>query len=159
MFAGAQVHCTALAAVVCMVLLAACGSSGKPRMAVAHDHAIGVKYSSCMRDHDVSDFPDPEAGAGIQIPVSLAQHPSPAFTSATKACQYLVSAGAAPPAVSASEKAAAVKLAQCMRAHGVSGYPDPTYKDGHEVPPSIVNHAINPASPAFGAASKACQSP
>jgi hypothetical protein len=148
-----------VAAVACAVLLAACGSSHKPHAAAASDHALGVKYATCMRDHGVSSFPDPETGAGIQIPVSLAQDPSPAFKTATKACQYLVPADTGPPAVSASQKAAAVKLAQCMREHGVPNYPDPTYKDGHEIPPSIADPAINPASPAFGDASKACQSP
>ena len=59
----------------------------------------------------------------------------------------------------ASEKTAAVKLAQCMRQHGVPNYPDPIYQDGHEIPPSLANPAINPDSPAFGAASKECQSP
>ena len=157
--AGALMRFTIpLAGVACAILLAACGSSNKPHPSSADNHALGVRYSTCMRGHGVSNFPDPEAAAGIQIPVNLAQHPSPAFKAATKACQYLVPADAAPPAVSASQKAAAVKLAQCMRKHGIPNYPDPTYKDGHEVPPSIADPALNPASPAFGDASKACQS-
>jgi hypothetical protein len=149
----------ALAAIGCALVLAACGSSSKPPAATSDDHALGVKFSSCMRDHRVPSFPDPESSAGIQIPVALAENPSPAFTSAMQACRYLMRAEGSPPVASASQKAAAVKLAQCMREHGVPNYPDPTYQDGHLVPPSIANPAVNPASPAFGAASKACQSP
>jgi hypothetical protein len=112
-----------------------------------------------MRGHGVPSFPDPETTAGVQIPVSLAQNPSPAFKSAMQACDHLIPADTSPPVVSASQKAVAVEFAQCMREHGVPNYPDPTYRDGHEIPPSIANPSIDPASPAFGAASKTCQSP
>lgn len=150
---------TALAAVGCAFLLAACGSSSKPPTATGNDHALGVEFANCMRDHAVPNFPDPETSAGIQIPLSLAKNPSPAFNAAMQACKYLIPSDTAPPVASASQKAAAVRLAQCMREHGVPNYPDPTYQDGHVVPPAIANPAINPASPAFGTASKTCQSP
>lgn len=129
------------------------------RSAVSKGQALGIKFSTCIRHHGVPSFPDPEANAdGIQIPVSLAENPSPAFRSAMQACKYLMAAGGSPPVASASQKVAAVRLAQCMREHGVPNYPDPTYQDGQEIPPSIADPAINPASPAFGAASKKCQS-
>lgn len=146
----------ALAALACVLLFAACGSSSKSPAAASNDHALGVKFATCMRNHGVPRFPDSQAASGIQIPVSLADNPSPAFTSAMRACKYLVPADVQPPVASASQKAAALKLARCMREHGVPNYPDPTYKDGHEIPPSIADPAINPASPAFGAASKTC---
>ena len=154
-------HTIALAAIGCALVVAACGSSSKPQhQGGSSGQALGVKFSTCMRDHGVSSFPDPEGDAGgIQIPVKLAKNPSPAFTSAMHACHYLMGAGGSPPVASASQKAAAVKLAQCMRKHGVPTYPDPTYHDGVEIPPFIANPALNPASPAFGAASKKCQSP
>jgi hypothetical protein len=149
----------ALAALACALLLAACGSSSTPHPGGSSGQALGLKFSTCMRDHGVPSFPDPEVDAGgIQIPLSLAKNPSPAFKSAMQACKYLMAAEGPPPVASASQKAAAVKLAQCMREHGVPNYPDPTYQDGALVPPSIANPAINPASPAFGAASKTCQS-
>jgi hypothetical protein len=150
----------ALTAVGCALLLAACGSSSTPHQTASNGQALGVKFSTCMRDHGVPSFPDPEADAGgIQIPLSLTKNPSPAFKSAMQACKDLIQAGGSPPVVSARQKAAALKLAQCMREHGVPNYPDPTYQDGHEIPPAIANPAINPASPAFGAASTACESP
>ena len=149
----------ALTALGCALLLAACGSSSKSPAAASNDQALGVKFATCMRDHGVPSFPDPETSGGIQIPVALAKNPSPAFKSAMQACKYLMAAEGPPPVASVSQKAAAVKLAQCMREHGVPNYPDPTYQDGALVPPSIANPAINPASPAFGAASKTCQPP
>jgi hypothetical protein len=151
----------AVAALACGVVLAPCGSSTKPGMAGANDHAIGVKFASCMRAHGVPSFPDPEAGAGVQIPLSLAVNPSPAFTSAQRACEHLVPAGGSPPAVSAGQQAAALKFAQCVREHHVPNYPNPTYKDGHQVipPPPLSLSAFTQllGSPAFGRASTACQ--
>jgi hypothetical protein len=142
-------------------VIAGCVSSSSPHRGGSSGQALGVKFSTCMRDHGVPSFPDPEADAGgIQIPVSLARNPSPAFKSAMQACHSLmVAEGGSPPVVSAGQKAAAVKLAQCMREHGVPNYPDPTYQDGNLVPPSIANPAINPVSPVFSAASKTCQPP
>jgi hypothetical protein len=148
----------ALVALACALLLAACGSSSKSPASGSSEHALGVRFASCMRGHGVSGFPDPEADAGIQIPVALMRNPSPAFTSAMHACKYLIPVTAQPPPATASQKAAAVKLAQCMRKHGVPNYPDPTYKDGREIPPGIADPSINPGSPAFGVASKTCQS-
>ncbi|HEX3615559.1 MAG TPA: hypothetical protein VHU61_03410 [Solirubrobacteraceae bacterium] len=153
-------RCTiALALVGCVVILAACGSSTGPRAQSANGHTLGVKFSTCMRGHGVSNFPDPQTAAGPQIPIALTKNPSPAFTAAMDACKhFFTAADPHPPAASASQKAAAVKLAQCMREHGVPNYPDPTYKDGQLLPPSIADPAINPASPAFSDASKKCQS-
>ena len=153
----------ALAALGCAVVLAACGSSSKPRTPAADDHAVGVKFATCMRSHGVPSFPDPEANAGIQIPVGLEQNPSPAFTSAQKACQDLVPPAGGPPVASASHRAAAFKFAQCVREHGIPNYPDPTYQSGTRVipPPPLSLSQFNQliASPAFQNASKACQSP
>jgi len=112
-----------------------------------------------MRDHGIPSFPDPESSAGIQIPVKLARDSSPAFKSAMQGCHYLMAAEGGPPVATASQKVAAVKLARCMRKHGVPNYPDPTYNNGVEIPPSIANPEINPASSAFGDASKTCKSP
>jgi hypothetical protein len=147
----------AVAAVGCALVLAACGSSSKSHGPASNDNT-GLEFATCIRTHGVPSFPDPQTSGGIQIPLSLAKNPSPAFKSAMQACKYLIPANTSPPVVSASQKAAAVKLAQCMREHGVPNYPDPTYQDGHEIPPAIADPAINPASPAFGAASKTCQS-
>src|ERR1700759_1827375 len=47
-----------------------------------------------------------------------------------------------------------LKLAQCMRAHGVSNFPDPDSGGGINI---RVGSGIDPQSPAFQAAQKACR--
>jgi hypothetical protein len=57
--------------------------------------------------------------------------------------------------MSESTRLALLKQAECMRAHGVPDFPDPTFpKRGgveHTLPPGL-----SPNSPAFQSAAKAC---
>jgi hypothetical protein len=146
-----------LAAAGCALLLGACGSSSVPHGAAADDHAVGIEFSTCMRSHGVPGFPDPEADSGVQIPLSLSTDPSPAFTSAIHACGHLIPTGA-PPVVPASQQEAALRFAQCIRRHGVPSFPDPVYRDGHQIPiPASADNAVSLASPAFKAAVAACR--
>jgi hypothetical protein len=54
-------------------------------------------------------------------------------------------------------KAQMVRFAQCMRAHGVSNYPDPIFHGGGIV--SQLPTGVDPNSPSFQAAAKACGNP
>ena len=81
----------ALAAVGCALVLAACSSSSKPH-APAVQRPCGWGSSSqlaCARTAFPAS-PTRRPAAAIQIPVSLAKNPSPAFTSAMQACKYLM---------------------------------------------------------------------
>ena len=94
------------------------------------------KYSACMRDHGVSNFPDPQVsqsngGTKVAIQVPAAAGTSPQFSAAQKACRGIL------PAPSNSDLAAQAKqqqvrkqdllaFAHCLRSHGISGFPDPT---------------------------------
>jgi hypothetical protein len=52
-----------------------------------------LKYSKCMRDHGVKDFPDPNADGGLQIrvqPGSDLSPDSPVFKAADAACQHFM---------------------------------------------------------------------
>jgi hypothetical protein len=120
----------AFAVVSCAVALAACGSSGKPkggsRSAAA---SVGIRYSECMRAHGVPNFPDPTSvGAGVQLLGGAGVNTqSPAFASAQNACQKLLPGGTpGPGSYSATQIKQGVKLAACMRAHGLRSFPDPT---------------------------------
>ena len=57
----------------------------------------------------------------------------------------------------AAAMARLLKAAQCMRAHGVPSFPDPTESNGGQ---AIGFHlsGVDPSSPAFQAAEKACRS-
>jgi hypothetical protein len=110
----------------------ACGSATKPAAQVGIN--AGVKFAQCMRAHGVSGFPDPGASGPQETPISSA----PAFVAAQKACGGGPGGPGLPQATEA-QKVQAIAFAKCMRAHGVSDWPDPV--DG---PPS--NPPSNPTT-------------
>lgn len=162
-----------LTAVTCAVAIAACGSSSKPQpVAGSSGAADGIRFADCMRSHGVPNFPDPSGGGGIQIQAGSGINPqSPAFQSAQQACAKLLPGGG-PGRAHPSEQAKTQMLqtSECMRQHGISGFPDPTLS-----PPSgpagfsqvigrggvfvAIPNTINTGSPAFKQAAAACQFP
>lgn len=118
-----------LAVAGCAAALAACGSSGASGDGSRSSaQSAGIKFSDCMRSHGVSNFPDPGPGGGIQIGSGSGINPqSPAFQSAQAVCQKLLPGGG-PGRGPGSEqrKLRLLRLAQCMRRHGISAFPDPT---------------------------------
>jgi hypothetical protein len=57
----------------------------------------------------------------------------------------------------ASRVSAAALAAACMRRHGISTFPDPTFNGGHE---SLnLGAGLDPNSPAFQRAAEACRLP
>jgi hypothetical protein len=125
-----------------------------------------------MRAHGVSNYPDPStSGAGLHISItpSLGINPqAPAFQAAQKSCRHLALSGGQPSAqASAQAKAQLLRTAECMRAHGITDFPDPQTGS----PPSSGNFtavrsvlgaflaipsSINTQSPAFTQAAAAC---
>jgi hypothetical protein len=148
--------------------LAACGSSGSgdkqaASIAGSTGYAKMLKFSSCMRAHGVSGFPDPTSTGGLLLkagPGSGIDPRSPAFQSAQQACKKLLPNGGHPGPVSASQRAAALRFSQCMRAHGVPNFPDPSFGAGGGIQLGFRRGSgIDPQSPAFQAAQKACGGP
>jgi hypothetical protein len=120
----------------------------------------GLAFSQCMRSHGVPSFPDPNSQGQISFGSSNGINPqSPKFQSAQQACQKLLPNGGKPtPAQQAQALAAGLKMSQCMRAHGITDFPDPSTKGGGI---SIkINGGpgsdLNPQSPLFQSAQKAC---
>ncbi len=71
-------------------------------------------------------------------------------------CLKLV-AGAAPKAgVSEARRLAALKYSQCMRKHGVTNYPDPTFIGVAEEEKPLSAYGIDAQSPTVIRAEKAC---
>ncbi|HWE32265.1 MAG TPA: hypothetical protein VG410_02200 [Solirubrobacteraceae bacterium] len=155
-------------AAAAVVLLAGCGSSAKPRHGAGLDP--GIKFADCMRANGVPSFPDPSGGGGgVQIPNSVDTN-APAFQRARKACGGLLPGPGGRQAATAEQKASMLKLSRCMRAHGVSGFPDPVSS-----PPAspvgmaiafgrpgafiVVPQSLDPQSPTFETAAKVCQLP
>jgi hypothetical protein len=137
-----------------LVLLAAgCGASKSPSIAnlttttsttTSHTSATGsgspesqtqlqqdaLKYSECMRANGEPNFPDPQPGGGFLFQAGSGVNPSsPAFAAAHAKCQKLMPLGGLAPGTTTHPStqwlAQMVKAAQCMRAHGVPGFPDP----------------------------------
>ncbi len=151
--------------------LAACGSSGAPSASAQTGSGTGpraVTFAKCMRGHGVPQFPDPGGtpSAGSSISIMGARLPptinikAPTFRSALNTCMKPLLAAPPRPPLSAARKAALLKFAQCMRAHGVPSYPDPKF------PPNGLigvgpgpGSSIDVNSPAFQHAEQVCGSP
>jgi len=153
------------AALACLALLAtACSSPAKtgtgagPAGGSARHSALA--FSRCMRAHGISDFPDPSSQGGIALnggPGTDLNPSSPQFKAATNACKPLLPPQKTMnPAQQAAAKAQALKYAQCMRAQGISDFPDPNSQGGIALSPKPGGD-LDPNNPRFQAANRACQ--
>lgn len=154
------------------VSVAACGGSNGP--SPAPSGAVGLspktaiadayKFSVCMRNHGVENFPDPQVSSSgghqsINISLSPGVTDSPAFKSARTACGRLVPGlGSGPSAAQQqAQMEDLVAFAQCMRKHGFSRFPDPNAR-GQLSPAQIQSAGINLKAPAVQPAADACTS-
>jgi hypothetical protein len=153
-----------LAAVLAVsgVVVAGCGGGGgggTSTNASSKARDTQVKFSQCMREHGVKNFPDPDANGGILIkagPGTGLDPNSPQFKAAQKACaKYQPKAsGTFNRAQAQKMEAQALKFAQCMRQHGVN-FPDPKFSDGGRGV-QFGGPGLNPNDPTFKAAQQAC---
>lgn len=164
-----------IAAFAACVLAAGCGGSSPRRTTGSNTAAQQVAFSRCMRTHGVPDFPDPgpSSGAensigGIGIPTTINMQ-SPAFKGAEANCLKLLPSGqpAGGQQLARIEKQL-LQTAQCMRAHGVTGFPDPTNRPvpsgsagnsigmGGHVVSLVLPSTIDVNSPAFKQAAATC---
>jgi hypothetical protein len=152
----------------CGLLIAACGSSSKPGTSASAGDSQAFEFARCMRSHGVPDYSDPTVTGGGVINKLGTNPQSPAFQAAQRACRRLMPAGG-PSSGHASARAIAqaLKISQCMRAHSISSFPDPTTS-----PPSdftgysavvsehgavlAIPSSIREQSPAFKHAAAAC---
>jgi hypothetical protein len=89
-----------------------------------------MKFSECMRDNGVSEFPDPDASGQLTIDGVLngsSLDPStPAWKEAIGACKDLQPPGfTGDDEVTDEEQEARLEFAQCIRDNGVEDFPDP----------------------------------
>jgi hypothetical protein len=158
---------TALVAVT--LVLVACGSgSPSPRVAslgsttpaasgsssAGNPTKSAVAYAQCIRAHGVPNWPDPDEQGHFNAKPDLA---SPQLLAALKACKDLLPGGGNMTTggkLSPHELAQLLKYSKCMRAHGIKNFPDPT-SNGLTLTPG---NALDPSSPQFRAADKACHS-
>jgi hypothetical protein len=160
------------AALACGLALAACGAAGSAAGTTGSAPSAKpqfLKFSQCMRSHGVPNFPDPGAGGGIELASGDGINPfSPAFKAAQSVCRKLLPGGGPPQGKpSAALERQMLAISDCMRAHGVTGFPDPT-----TTPPSspagysviedrggaviAIPDTIDVASPVYVKAATAC---
>jgi hypothetical protein len=128
------------------------GSTTTAEQALAQDSmAQAIRFAACMRTHGVPDFPDPRTSGTGNVMLSVPD--SPKAKAAQNSCRRLLPGGGAPPANEQARRLAALlKYAQCMRSHGVTGFPDPD--DQGDFPPTA---RFDRSSPAFRSAQTTCQ--
>jgi hypothetical protein len=149
------------AAILAALTIAACGSKTKPLPTPGpQSDAAAIKFADCMRANGVPQFPDPIPGRLFAFPVNGGFNPgSPAVKAAQQRCKRFSPAPpAGAPSESQSARTAQLKFAECMRAHGVSNYPDPSGSSNPRIvtPQSQQLPGVDTSSPAFQQASKVC---
>ena len=138
-----------------------------------------LKFSQCMRANGVPNFPDPQPGGGFLFQAGAGVDPSsPALKAAHAKCQKLMPGGGPPGPGSTTHPSAQwlahmIKVAECMRRHGVSGFPDPrTSVPSNPFPGGgagvisdiegvilVFPSTVDTQSPAFTRAAAACHFP
>ncbi|WP_109507815.1 hypothetical protein [Nocardioides speluncae] len=116
-----------------------------------------LKFSECMRENGVPEFPDPElngeGGMMMNLPQGIDRE---AMEKASEACEEFRPQGGG----NFSEEDRAemedtmLEYAGCMRENGVPDFPDPDFSEGGA---RLGGMGIDPEDPAFEKAHKACE--
>ena len=137
---------TIIATASLILLATACGGSpspagGSPGAGGSTNSRSVVAYSVCMRSKGVPNYPDPDSNG--QLPKGNAQQfgvSASQYQAAQQACRRRLPTGGSlqlqehqcmqnsdcPQALVQQMLTADLKLARCMRSHGVPNFPDPT---------------------------------
>jgi hypothetical protein len=138
----------AVAAAVLAMTAAACGGHATA------SQTDNNELTTCMRAHGVRDFPT--ATSNGQFNLNGIDQSSPRFEAALAACGRLFQTQD-----QAQQNAAAlaqgVRYAQCMRAHGIPSFPDPTVSGGTVSGQVSSGSGINLLSPQGTRARAACR--
>jgi hypothetical protein len=161
-------------ALAAVAAVAACGDPSAPRLAAGSTTTIRssggstqgtglLAYSSCMRSHDVPSFPDPSGTAGIpkQEVISAFQQVSNSQADVAQIdCRHLLPPGGSlggqdVQPVTAEDQQDYLKAAACMRSHGITNFPDPTFSGSTvnlHIPSGIDTNSIQ-----FARARRTCE--
>lgn len=120
-------------AVLGAAAMAGCGSSGAPSGTVTNassgSNPSFLQFAECMRANGVPNMPD----SGQITPGSGINPSSPAVQRALNTCKNRLPGGGPPTQASEQQKQQLLAISECMREHGVTGFPDPVTAEG---PPS-----------------------
>ncbi|MGO9957704.1 MAG: hypothetical protein ACLP50_17310 [Solirubrobacteraceae bacterium] len=135
-----------------------------------------LAFAKCMRANGVPNLPDPNPETGAIFVIPAGTNPAaPAFRAAQAKCRHLLPGGGPTGAgaethPSAQTLAKLLKIARCMRQHGVLQFPDPEtsvpsdatgYREITDFDGAILlfPRTINMQSPAYRQALAACGAP
>lgn len=144
------------AVVVLGVVIAAGSPVGSASASSKSPLAQALTYSKCMRNHGVSNFPDPvrTPSGGYGYVTKGIDPKSPIFQDALLACKNLPSPwNSNGQQLTHAEQKRWLKWARCIRTHGVPAFPDPTFSGREVSEPGI---ELN--SPQLQSAMNACKS-
>jgi hypothetical protein len=115
---------------VALAILAGCSGKAAENASTNAHYESAEKFSNCMRDNGVSEFPDPDASGELTIDGVLngssLDSTSPTWKAAIEACKDLQPPGfTGDKDVSPEEQQTRLEFAQCMRENGVKDFPDP----------------------------------
>jgi hypothetical protein len=121
-----------------VLLVAACGgspsssrsqSSAGTRGSLSAYVSQQLAFARCVRAHGIPNYPDPDSGGHFpkqamrQLGVSDSR-----LRAVQDSCQNLLPAGQAP--LTAQDQQDYLRAAACMRSHGITGFPDPSFSGG-----------------------------
>lgn len=156
---------TVAVALLAAPLLGGCGGSGSSSTTSSTSApATGaLAFSSCMRSHGLSSFPDPSSNGTIPKTKVVPLASSPRFPSAQRACHHLLPNTGRPTSTHAEVEAALSgmdRFAACMHSHAVQNWPDPVVDRDHPDDPRPVfdlHSSIDPTAPQISTAMHECQ--
>lgn len=152
------------------LLVAGCGSAsphaatGTTNQPLKDPVATAYKFSACMRQHGVANFPDPRvtsSGGEQRIAIeSPADGHTVQFAAAQKACRGIMpgpSNGdlAAQAQQQRVQKQGLLSFARCVRGRGINNFPDPNAQ-GQMTPQILSTAGVDVRAPSVLAAARAC---
>ncbi|WP_203737669.1 hypothetical protein [Actinoplanes cyaneus] len=154
-----------LTAALLVLTIAGCTKAGEPTVATADPGATAsgaaggeersaLAYSKCMRAQGQTWFPDPDPQGGLTVhnPDGVDQKKVEA---AEQACRkYAPWEGPKTP-IPAEDLAKLRQVAQCMRDHGLTNWPDPDANGGTSIDTKKLG--VDPGDPKVRQAQQECQ--
>lgn len=156
---------TAIALASVAILAAGCGSNGPTPSTPTTPSQIAqaAKYTKCLRQHGLSNFPDPKAITENGTPTVTIAFPAgstnaPQFNAATGACNHLYPRQnqGGNRIIGPGGPAHMLAFARCVRQHGVAAFPDPPTPGSGNHRVLVPFSGVDWRAPTVQAAAKAC---
>jgi hypothetical protein len=135
------------------------GDSSTNSLAASTPEAGALAWSHCMRSHGVLDLHDQTSNIKIPTAQQLGVSSS-VLQGAETGCRQLLPNGGQPPSQAEREQqlSGMRRFAECMRAHGVPDWPDPTIGPGGKPRFDLLDlqPPLDPDSPQAQRATREC---